>query len=139
MPDNARPGHTLSLIHISTVGSSFDEDAYFFAQAVCAAQKELILTWHEDVGESLASSYLEEIWKLFLQPGRDVYKRRECQVFGFAPTQIIYDITMSYIFGFDEGAKNISRRNFFCEDTLPYAERGELQKLVNEKLADRVK
>ena len=52
---------------LPTVGSSFDEDAYFFAQAVCAAQKELILTWHEDVGESLASSYLEEIWKLFLQ------------------------------------------------------------------------
>ena len=63
----------------------------------------------------------------------------ECQVFGFAPTQIIYDITMSYIFGFDEEAKKISRRNFFCEDTLPYAERGELQKLVNEKLGDRVK
>ena len=63
----------------------------------------------------------------------------ECQVFGFAPTQIIYDITMSYIFGFDEDAKNISRRNFFREDTLPYAERGELQKLVNEKLADRIK
>ena len=62
----------------------------------------------------------------------------ECQVFGFAPTQIIYDITMSYIFGFDEEAKSISRRNFFQEDTLPYAERGELQKLVNEKLGDRV-
>lgn len=61
----------------------------------------------------------------------------ECQVFGFAPTQIIYDITMSYIFGFDEAAKSISRRNFFCEDTLGWAQRGELQKLVNEKLGDR--
>ena len=56
---------------LPTVGSSFDEDAYFFAQAVCAAQRELILTWHEEVGESLASSYLDEIWKLFLQPGSD--------------------------------------------------------------------
>lgn len=62
----------------------------------------------------------------------------ECQVFGFAPTQIIYDITMSYIFGFDEEAKSISRRNFFCEDTLPYAQNGELQKLVNEKLGGRI-
>ena len=62
----------------------------------------------------------------------------ECQVFGFAPTQIIFDIAMSYIFGFDEGANQISRRNFFAEDTLPWAERGELQKLVNEKLGDRI-
>lgn len=62
----------------------------------------------------------------------------ECQVFGFAPTQIIFDIAMSYIFGFDEGANQISRRNFFAEDTLPWAEKGELQKLVNEKLGDRI-
>ena len=45
---------------------------------------------------------------------------------------------MSYIFGFDEGANQISRRNFFAEDTLPWAEKGELQKLVNEKLGDRI-
>lgn len=63
----------------------------------------------------------------------------ECQVFGFAPTQIIFDIAMSYIFGFDKEAKNISRHNFFAVDTLPYAQEGTLQKLVNEKLADRIK
>lgn len=63
----------------------------------------------------------------------------ECQVFGFAPTQIIYDITMSYIFGFDEDTHFISRRNFFQEDTLPWAEHGRLQELVNKKLGDRVK
>lgn len=63
----------------------------------------------------------------------------ECQVFGFAPTQIIYDITMSYIFGFDEDTHFISRRNFFQEDTLPWAEQGKLQELVNEKLGDRIK
>lgn len=62
----------------------------------------------------------------------------ECQVFGFAPTQIIYDITMSYIFGFDEEAKDISRRNFIMENTLPYAEKGTLQDLVNEKFGDRL-
>lgn len=61
----------------------------------------------------------------------------ECQVFGFAPTQIIYDIAMSYIFGFDEKAKNISRRNFCNVDTLPYAQAGTLQKLVNEKFGNR--
>lgn len=63
----------------------------------------------------------------------------ECQVFGFAPTRIIYDIAISYVFGFDETANNISRRNFFDIDTLPYAKEGKLQKLVNEKLADRIK
>ena len=63
----------------------------------------------------------------------------ECQVFGFAPTRIIYDIAISYIFGFDENANNISRRNFFDIDTLPYAKEGKLQELVNEKLADRIK
>ena len=63
----------------------------------------------------------------------------ECQVFGFAPTQIIYDITMSYIFGFDEEAHSISRRNFFKEDTLLWAEQGRLQELVNKKLGDRMK
>lgn len=62
----------------------------------------------------------------------------ECQVFGFAPTRIIYDIALSYIFGFDENAQNISRRNFFDVDTLPYAQEGTLQELVNDLLADRI-
>lgn len=82
---------------LPTVGSSFDEDAYFFAQAVCAAQKELILTWHEDVGESLASSYLEEIWKLFLQPGseekrldKDYVKSQTLPDFGVASAEEAY-------------------------------------------------
>lgn len=63
----------------------------------------------------------------------------ECQVFGFAPTRIIYDIAMSYVFGFDESGKEISRHNFFAIDTLPYAENGTLQKLINKKLGDRIK
>jgi len=61
----------------------------------------------------------------------------ECQVFGFAPTNIIFDITMSYIFGFDEKANSISRRNFRNIDTLPYAEAGTLQELVNKEFGDR--
>lgn len=92
------------------------------------------------ITEIVKRLYRNKVLKSIIPDDKERVKHiLECQVFGFAPTQIIYDITMSYIFGFDEGAKNISRRNFFCEDTLPYAERGELQKLVNEKLADRVK
>lgn len=92
------------------------------------------------ITEIVKRLYRNKVLKSIIPDDKERVKHiLECQVFGFAPTQIIYDITMSYIFGFDEGAKNISRRNFFCEDTLPYAERGELQKLVNEKLADRIK
>lgn len=92
------------------------------------------------ITEIVKRLYRNKVLKSIIPDDKERVKHiLECQVFGFAPTQIIYDITMSYIFGFDEEAKNISRRNFFCEDTLPYAERGELQKLVNEKLADRVK
>lgn len=92
------------------------------------------------ITEIVKRLYRNKVLKSIIPDDKERVKHiLECQVFGFAPTQIIYDITMSYIFVFDEGAKNISRRNFFCEDTLPYAERGELQKLVNEKLADRIK
>ena len=92
------------------------------------------------ITEIVKRLYRNKVLKSIIPDDKERVKHiLECQVFGFAPTQIIYDITMSYIFGFDEEAKNISRRNFFCEDTLPYAERGELQKLVNEKLADRIK
>ena len=92
------------------------------------------------ITEIVKRLYRNKVLKSIIPDDKERVKHiLECQVFGFAPTQIIYDITMSYIFGFDEEAKNISRRNFFCEDTLPYAERGELQKLVNEKLGDREK
>lgn len=92
------------------------------------------------ITEIVKRLYRNKVLKSIIPDDKERVKHiLECQVFGFAPTQIIYDITMSYIFGFDEEAKNISRRNFFCEDTLPYAERGELQKLVNEKLAYRIK
>ena len=92
------------------------------------------------ITEIVRRLYRNKVLKSIIPDDKERVKHiLECQVFGFASTQIIYDITMSYIFGFDEEAKNISRRNFFCEDTLPYAERGELQKLVNEKLGDRIK
>lgn len=92
------------------------------------------------ITEIVKRLYRNKVLKSIIPDDKERVKHiLECQVFGFAPTQIIYDITMSYIFGFDEEAKNISRRNFFCEDTLPYAEKGELQQLVNEKLGDRVK
>lgn len=55
----------------------------------------------------------------------------ENQVYGFAPTEIIYRIATNFIFGNLDG--DISRKNFIQEDTVPYAKNGTMQKLINEK------
>ncbi|WP_405382848.1 DEAD/DEAH box helicase family protein [Phascolarctobacterium sp.] len=60
----------------------------------------------------------------------------EKQVFGFAPSSIIYAIATSYIFGFDEEAESISHRNFFNADTIPVAKAGTLKEFVEQKIRD---
>lgn len=52
----------------------------------------------------------------------------ENQVYGFAPTAIIYRIATNFIFG-PIGA-DVSRKNFIQEDTIPYAKEGRIQDLV---------
>ena len=53
----------------------------------------------------------------------------ENQVYGFAPTEIIYKIAMNFIFG--KVDSNVHRTNFVQEDTVPYAKAGTLSKLVD--------
>ena len=48
----------------------------------------------------------------------------ENQVYGFAPTEIIYNIARNYIFGFDDKAKLINDDHIVFLDTTPFA-RGE--------------
>mgnify|MGYP003604340833 FL=1 len=48
----------------------------------------------------------------------------ENQVYGFAPSEIIYNIARNFIFGFDENAKNIDDSHVVYLDTTPFA-RGE--------------
>ena len=48
----------------------------------------------------------------------------EHQVYGFAPSEIIYNIARNFIFGFDDKAKNIDHSHVVCLDTIPFA-RGE--------------
>lgn len=48
----------------------------------------------------------------------------ERQVYGFAPSEIIYNIARNFIFGFDEKAKNINDSHIVFLDTTPFA-RGE--------------
>lgn len=53
------------------------------------------------------------------------------QVYGLAPTEIIYKIATNYILGFDEDV-NIEKHNFRQADALPYAKDGTLQELLDE-------
>ena len=55
----------------------------------------------------------------------------EKQVYGLAPTEIIYKIATSYILGFDEDVK-ITKHNFRQVDALPYAKEGNLQQVIDE-------
>lgn len=53
----------------------------------------------------------------------------ENQVYGFAPTKIIYNISTSFIFG---NTNSISKKNFVCEDTFPYAKEGKITELIDK-------
>lgn len=55
----------------------------------------------------------------------------EKQVYGLAPTEIIYKIATSYILGFDEDVK-IAKHNFKQVDALPYAKDGTLKEKLDE-------
>lgn len=55
----------------------------------------------------------------------------EHQVYGLAPTEIIYNIAISFILGFDEDIK-ISSHNFVELDALPYAKEGTLKEKLDE-------
>ena len=55
----------------------------------------------------------------------------EKQVYGLAPTEIIYKIATSYLLGFDEDTKDI-KHNFRQLDALPYAKDGTLEQVLEE-------
>lgn len=52
------------------------------------------------------------------------------QVFGLAPTEIIYKIALAYILGFDETC-GIKHHNFRQFDALPYAKEGTMEKQLD--------
>lgn len=58
----------------------------------------------------------------------------EKQVYGLAPTKIIYAIATNYIFGFDKsGNGDISRANFKQIDAAEYAKNGTLQEMIEKE------
>ncbi len=61
----------------------------------------------------------------------------EKQVYGLAPTEIIYKIATSYILGFDEDVI-ITKHNFRQFDALPYAKEGTLKQALDELYGEGV-
>ena len=55
----------------------------------------------------------------------------ETQIYGLAPTEIIYRIATNYILGFSK-TKPIRKHNFKQADALPYAKDGTLNKFLDE-------
>ena len=53
------------------------------------------------------------------------------QVFGLAPTEIIYRIAVRFILGFDNGGI-IKNHNFKKVDALEFAKNGTLQQKIDE-------
>lgn len=70
-----------------------------------------------------------QIW--FSDPQERLQHIFEKQVYGLAPTEIIYRIALAYILGFDE-TRNIKTHNFRQVDALPYAQNGTLDKKLND-------
>lgn len=58
----------------------------------------------------------------------------ENQVYGFAPSEIIYRIATTFIFG--ELDADISRNNFKAIDTAPYAKEGTMQELIDREFGE---
>ena len=55
----------------------------------------------------------------------------EKQVYGLAPTDIIYQISLSFILGFCEQSEDV-KHNLHMLDTLLYAKEGTLEKKLDE-------
>ncbi|USS86311.1 DEAD/DEAH box helicase family protein [Fructilactobacillus cliffordii] len=61
----------------------------------------------------------------------------ENQVYGLAPTRIIYLIAINYIFGFDENLKNSIGQNHFKQvDAAKYAKEGTLKEIVEKEFGN---
>ena len=73
----------------------------------------------------------EELKKMYPDKRERLKHIFEKQVYGLAPTEIIYKIATSYILGFDEDVI-IETHNFRQVDALPYAKEGTLQQKLDE-------
>lgn len=77
----------------------------------------------------------EEMKRLYPDKDERLKHIFEKQVYGLAPTEIIYKIATSYILGFDEDVK-ITKHNFRQVDALPYVKEGTLKQKLDEIYGD---
>ena len=81
------------------------------------------------IAELVKRLYNNETMKQQFPDDKDRLKHiLENQVYGFAPSTIIYRIATNFIFG--PISDDVSRKNFVQEDTIPYAKEGKIQELV---------
>lgn len=59
------------------------------------------------------------------------------QVYGFAPTKIIYRIATRYILGFDASLQS-EKSNFRQVDTIPYAKEGKMEELIEREFGSDI-
>jgi len=87
------------------------------------------------ITEIVKRLFRSENMKLLFPDDHDRIKHiMEHQVYGFAPTRIIYLIATNYIFGFDEKLKNsLMEKHFKQIDAAKYAQEGVLQKVVQHE------
>ena len=80
----------------------------------------------------------EDMRRLFPDDKERLYHIFEYQVFGVAPTQILYNITTNYILGVDEelAERGAWETNFDCADTAEMAREGKLQNYIDERFGD---
>ena len=76
----------------------------------------------------------EKMKQLFPDEQERIKHIMEHQVYGFAPTKIIYLIATNYISGFDEGLKGtLMEKHFKQIDAAEYAKEGTLQEIVQRE------
>lgn len=83
------------------------------------------------IAELVKRLYNNETMKQQFPDDKDRLKHiLENQVYGFAPSTIIYRIATNFIFG--PISDDVSRKNFVQEDTIPYAKNDKIQQLVDK-------
>lgn len=77
-----------------------------------------------------------EMKRLYPDPKERLKHIFEKQVYGLAPTEIIYRIATNFILGFDKDVE-ITKHNFRQVDALPYAKEGTLDQLMDELFGEQ--
>lgn len=78
----------------------------------------------------------KKLKKLFPDDGERLRHIFACQVYGLAPTEIIYRITLAFILGFKDDLK-IGKYNIKLCDALKYAKEGTLEEKLAELFPER--